>query len=283
MENEPHSPKGNNAWIAVVIVAIVLIGLVYFVGAANQTPTTPSTAVASNIASTTTPTVATDQVTTTTSPVYSQHASDYIYSYLLALSYLYASTQSYSQMQALFGSQSDVITPMLASLDEVISDLKTASSGLQPYINDDNQVISATSKLLYADILTELNDATQMQSSLTYAYQNQDATALRQTETEAASFAADKNTLETDLQQGMSVIKYVIETPPANSPATGNIDYVISPDNRAFLVQQIGTLFPVQLNPTTDQTSIYLLDAHVISITLSAGTYEQAKIDASQL
>lgn len=218
------------------------------------------------------------------SPTYSQHASDYVYAYLSTISWLYRSTQSFSRAQQLLGSNSsNQATVMLTALDETINDLKSAAANLTSYLNDGDRPISTTAKLLYADTELELKSVTQLQSSLTDAIEYQSVSALNSAQTEMASFAAAKDSLENDLSQAIQIVKYVIENPTSNPNPSGPISYAISPDDRKYLLNQLDSLFPGELNQVAAKNSIYLLDARAIAMFLSAGTYEQQAQDASQL
>jgi hypothetical protein len=261
-------------WFWIVIGAIVLVAVVYLVGQGSNNTTSSNIPPASvSTTNNQSQSQATDIGQTQTSPTYSQHASDYVYSYLSALSALYNSTQDYTNVQ-----QSGITDPsmvMLTSLGEVVNDLQEADSAISPYINDNNKAISATAGLLNPDILIVLRDANQAKSALTYGINNQDTTSLNNVKTSLAAFAADSNTMKIDIQKALVGVQYVIQNPVNNDNPTGQIDYAISPDNRSFLLKQIGVLFPVPLDSITTQSNVYLLFAKEISRFMSSNTYEQ--------
>lgn len=271
---------------AYTAVSLILLGVVLVLILRSTSSSNPSIIQSKPGQQTTTQSTSTangqSQLGLPTTPIYSQDNSNYVYAYLSALSYLYQSTQSYIQAQNMFGSNtSDSTTVILTAIDETVTYLQDAGNTLYPYIDNNDPKISATAKLLYADTERELNDASQLQASLTYGVKNQNVGAFQGAQTELAALAADKNSLQNDLQQEVQIIKYIIQNPTNDTHPSGPIDYAISPANRSYLLQQINMLFPT-LNATTDH-NYYLLYAHVISILMSSETYEQQSQAVSQL
>lgn len=278
-QNKKSSLKGVGIFLWCICAVIILVFISYVISSAtssssNNISQTSTTTVSNPV----NPTLADNSVNTdsdASSPVYSQHASDYIYSYLSALSALYRSTQDYANVEQQYGTTGNGNMVMLTSLGEVINDLQEADSDISSYTNDSNQAISATAGLLNADLLTVSRDMNQAKSALTYGINNQDTSAITSAETSLAAFAADSNTMKTDMQKALLGIKYVIQYPTNNTNPTGPIDYAISPDNRTYLEQQIGTLFPSPLDHAVAESNVYLLYARLIYLFLVSDTYEQ--------
>jgi len=204
----------------------------------------------------------------------SSHATGYIDTFLSSLADLYQASQAYANAQQTFGSNAQD-TVVLTSLDETINDMKDATSLLTPYINDQDEAISVSAKLLYADISIEFKDVTQMQASYTYAIDNESVPALQAFQNEIAAYGADKNTTDSDLLKDMQIVKYIIENPTNDPNPSGPIDYAISSSDRTYLVSQMGTLFPSPLDHAAGQSNVYLLYARLILLFLTADTYEQ--------
>lgn len=187
---------------------------------------------------------------TSNNSTYSQHDGDYIYSYLSALSEIYQSTLVYNQINQELPAESDMAMDQntLASFYEINNHLVAAESDLESYISDPDESISATAKLFYVDIETESQDVNQMSSLFSEGIQNEDITALQELSIPTAKFIADRTAVSDNLSQAIPIIKYIIQIPSQDSNPTGPIDYNISPNEREYLLQQIGTTFPDPLD-----------------------------------
>ncbi len=269
----------TNSKIAMAVVGvIVLLGIVAWAANSggsnsNNTGTTTTTSSVTNGtgAISNTPSTATPS-TTGTSSASADHISNYISSLIYALNYLYQSTQEITNAQTQYPTLSQEEQVMTASLN-LNTDLSGASSALQPYINDQNDAISSTAKITYADILLIQKANNTVDQDLKNA--TPENFNPQQMSYDLAQLASAQSTLQKDLFQNQVlyvILKGIIEI-PVNGTPTGPINFSLSSSQRQDLTSQIQTTFGTTLGNYNNNS--YLLAVKLIQITLSFNTYEE--------